>query len=270
MRKDPYPTDLHDSEWERLKAMLPAPNDSPKRGRPTQVDYREVVNAILYISRTGCAWALLPHDFPPPGTVYYYFKSWAADGTWKQVHDTLVKEVRIQAGRSSEPTLGILDSQAVKTTLESGVSCGYDAGKKVKGRKRHVVVDAMGLLLNLVVHDAHIQDRDGARNVLWELFNQCEEIVKILADSGYSGQNLAQWVRNQFAELEIVSKLQKQVGFVVQAKRWLVERLFGWLERWRRLSKDYEVNPINSEAFVYIALTRNLLARLEQPKPAWR
>lgn len=270
MCKKNYPTDLHDSEWERLKPLLPLPNQPPKRGRPTEVDYREIVNAILYVTRSGCAWELLPHDFPPPGTVYYYFSAWSADGTWKRVHNTLVQAVRVQAGRSPEPTIGILDSQTVKTTVESGVSCGYDAGKKTKGRKRHAVVDAMGLLLALAVHDADLQDRDGAQDVLVRLFQQFQELVKLFADSGYTGEELAKWVQRHYAELEIVRKLPEQVGFVVHAKRWLVERLFGWLERWRRLSKDFEVKPRNSEAFIYIALTSNLLARLERPKSAWR
>ena len=270
MRKNQYPTDLHDSEWERLKPLLPEPNQPPKRGRPTEVDYREIVNALLYLTRSGCAWSLLPHDFPPSRTVYYYFSKWSADGTWKRVHDALVQAVRKGAGRSADPTVGILDSQSVKTTVESGVSCGYDAGKKIKGRKRHAVVDALGLLLGLVVTDADIQDRDGAQDVLFHLFNQYWEVVKIYADSGYSGEELARWVHKHQAELEIVRKLQDQVGFVVHAKRWLVERLFGWLERWRRLSKDYEVKPKNSEAFIHLALTSNLLARLENPKTSWR
>ncbi|MEZ0375252.1 MAG: IS5 family transposase [Candidatus Sericytochromatia bacterium] len=270
MRKKNYPTDLHDSEWERLEPLLPEPNQPPKRGRPTQVAYREILNALLYVARSGCAWDLLPHDFPPSRTVYYYFLKWSGDGTWKRIHDALVKAVRVQAGRSEEPTVGIIDSQSVKTTIESGRSCGYDPAKRLKGRKRHAVVDSLGLLLSLVVHDADIQDRDGAEDVLKRVFDQFWQVVKIFADTGYDAKRLAKWVQSQWAELQLVQKLKDQVGFVVHAKRWLVERLFAWLGRWRRLSKDYEVNPRNSEAFIYLALTSLMLAKLEHPKPAWR
>lgn len=165
--------------------------------------------------------------------------------------------------------MGILDSQTMKTTVESGFSSGYDASKKSKGRKRHAVVDAMGLLVALAVHDADLQDRDGAQDVLVRLFQQFQDLVKLFADSSYTGEELAKWVHKHFADLEIVRKRPEQVGFVVHAKHWLVEHLFGWLERWRRLSKDFEVKPRNSKAFIYISLTGNLLARLERPKSAW-
>lgn len=270
MRKKPYPTDLHDTEWQLIQPLLPQPNHAPQRGRPTEVDYREIVNALRYIARSGCAWDMLPHDFPPSDTVYYYFRKWSKDGTLKHIHTALHQQMRKQEGRSEQPTLGIIDSQSVKTTVESGWYSGFDGGKQVKGRKRHVVVDILGYALGLKVQDASIQDRDGAKEVLKEVLETYPSLELILTDSIYNGDSLMSWIAAYDVKMEAVKKQKEQKGFVVQAKRWLVERLFGWLERWRRLAKDYERKPERSESMLYLVLSSIMLTKLARPKTSWR
>jgi len=227
---------------------------------------RQVVNAILYILVSGVQWRMLPKDYPSWQSVYHYFREWRDDGTWQRIHDTLRAKVRQQAGRHKHPTAGAIDSQSVKTTQVANER-GYDSGKKVNGRKRHLLVDTMGLLLAVVVTSANVSDPAGARMVFTRLKGSGKKLRRVWADATYRG-TLIVWVSMMFGILvQPVLRPAGQKGFVVQARRWVVERTFAWLTHCRRLSKDYERLTASSEAWIYLAMTRLMLRRLAQGEP---
>jgi len=262
MKRKRYPTDLTDEQWVILKPHL---TKRPGRGAPRRVNLREIINALLYLSRTGCQWRMLPHDLPPWETVYYHFSQWRDDGTWQRVNRELRIEIRVSVSKDPEPSAAILDSQSVKTTETSGLR-GYDAGKKVNGVKRHLLVDTLGLVLAVLITTADIQDRDGARMLLAQVTGQFPRLQKIWADGGYAG-TLVDWVKNLYGwVLEIVKRSDSATGFVVLPHRWIVERTLGWLNRSRRLSKNFERLPASSEALIYLAMLPLVTRRLaKQP-----
>ena len=255
-----YPTDLTDSQWEIIEPLLPLAKPG---GRPRTLEMRLVVNAILYIVVGGVQWRMLPREYPKWASVYWYFRCWSKDGTWQRIHDTLRAAVRRRAGRHKQATAGCLDSQSVKSAATAtGCTRGFDAGKKVMGRKRHILVDTLGLLLVVVVTAASIQDRDGARLLLGKLGGVGKKLRKLWVDGGYQGA-LVDWVAQRFRfHLALVKRPKEQKGFAVLPRRWVVERTFAWLSHNRRLSKDYERLAHSSEAFIYIAMTRIMLKRL--------
>jgi putative transposase len=257
-----YPTDLTNRQWQLIRQLLPKQSRLGRR----PIDRRQIINAILYVVRTGCQWRMLPKNFPNWSTVYNVFWRWRNDGTWQKIHDALRAKVRKNAGKKSTPTVAIIDSQSIRTA-EGGEERGYDAGKKITGRKRHVAVDTLGLLLAVVVHGAGCQDQNGAKWVLEKLGKHFCRLKIIFGDSAYGRSGLPDWVQETFGWiLQTVLRPVGVKGFVVLPKRWIVERTFAWLARHRRHSKDYEKTTASSEAITYIAMISLMSKRLAKTK----
>lgn len=258
MRTSRYTSDLNDEQWNLIKELF---EPLPEEGHPREISYREILNACFYVVRTGCQWRNLPKDLPPWSAVYTYYRNWVLSGFWIKLHEFLRKKLRYAKGRNLNPSAAIIDSQSVKSSQMSQTR-GYDAAKKVNGRKRHLAVDTLGLLLLVMVTTANVQDRDAAQSYLPVLFQSFSSIRLIWADSGYAGQ-LVQWVQKQFWRcLQIVKAEPGVKTFKVQPRRWIVERTLGWLSWYRRLSRDYERKTDTAEALMYISMSHLMLRRL--------
>jgi transposase len=258
-----YPSDLTDGQWRVIAAHLP-PEVSGRRGRPRIWPARTIVEAILYVDRSGCAWRYLPADFPPWRTVYGYFAAWRDDGTLARLHDGLRAQARAAAGRDPQPSAAVIDSQSVRAAdTVPKATRGWDNAKKVNGRKRHIAVDTLGLVLAVVITAASVQDRAAARPLLWNLRRACRRIRLVWADSGYTGK-LAAWAAALRVRICIVAKRDPH-AFEVLPRRWVVERTLAWISKHRRTVRDYERLPASHEAMILWAMTALMARRLAQP-----
>jgi transposase len=254
-----YASDTTETEWSLIEPHLPPPAAC---GRTRETSLRDVVNAIFYIAQTGCQWRLLPKDFPPYSTVQRYFYEWRNTGLWQTINHVLLMAVREAAGREASPTAGVIDSQSIKTT-ESGGPRGYDAGKKIKGRKRHLLTDTLGLPVGMIVHPADVQDRDGAPWLLETVSSLYPWLRHIFADGGYAGDKLKDALKSLGDwTIEIVKRSDAAKGFVLLPRRWIVERTIAWLNRNRRLAKDVEATIESSTTWLYIASVKLMSRRL--------
>jgi putative transposase len=251
-----YPTNLTDVQYDTILQII---GDNRKR----KYSLREIWNAIFYLHKTGCHWRMLPCDFPKWQIVYYYLDKWTYDGTIEQVNDELREQTRLRAGRQVSPSVGLIDSQSVKTTRVGGPQRGFDGGKNVKGRKRHIVTDTGGLLLSAVSHTANTHDSKAAFGVIQTLKHRFPRLKKIFADGGYRGELVENVKKFCNWDMEITLRSDKAVGFQVLPMRWVVERSFSWLENFRRLAKDYEYSTQMSQTMVYLAFTSIMLHRIK-------
>lgn len=261
--RKPYSTDLTDGQWDLVSQFMPAPK---KRGKKREVDLREVVNAILYLSRTGCQWRNLPHDFPAKSTVWDYFALFKRDGTWQRITDALRRQVRVQAGRDPEPETAAIDSQTVPTNHQ-GAESGVDGGKNVKGRKRHIVVCSMGLLLAVSVTAANLNEGTHAPRLLGKLSKQTTGRLRtVYADNKYHCAAVHEWHHDPGVKYRVVVVKREGRLFKLLPKRWVVERTYAWMGYNRRLSKDYERTTSSSEAFCHISMIHLMLRRISPGK----
>jgi transposase len=266
-----YPSDLSDAAWAVLEPLMPV-RDQAKGGAPRKYGDRLVLNGIFYVLRSGCQWRMIPRDLLPWDAAYRWYAAWRADGTWDRIHDALRDQVRAAAGRDPAPSAGVLDAQSILTG-EGGQARGYDAGKRTRGRKRHIVTDTLGLLLVVMVTSASVQDRHGGKAILQLLAARFGSIALIWADAGYANQidsGLVTWARTTISiVVQIVKRSDDVQGFQVLPRRWVVERTFGWLIRSRRLSRDYERRTDNSEAMIKIAMIKLMVTRLAGEQARW-
>ena len=249
-----YASDVTEQEWGLILPLLPAPRPG---GRPRTTCLRRVLNAIFYLLQSGCQWRMLPRDFPPRSTVYGYFRRWRDDGTWARVHDALYRRCRNLEGREESPSAAILDSQSVKTGPDARNEVGFDAGKKIKGRKRHLLCDTLGLMMRIEVHSAGVQDRDGAALLFDRIATRFPFVERFFADAGYQGPRVAAAAPRP---VEIVKRTDP--SFVVQAKRWIVERTFAWITINRRLAKDFERFAATVQTLIQVAMIKLMSRRI--------